>query len=750
MKRMARFLLILCAALVLFMYPVKADAASVTPIDDFEYTRKNSGAVLLTKYTGDDRSVTVPSSYFLDGISYPVVLASQTVFAGNANLTSVTVCSGVIFDNDSMAKLFAKCTALRTLKMQADTANVTDMSYLFYGCEGLETLDLSTWNTGNVTTMKAMFSNCTKLKKLTGYENWDTGSLRSIAYMFNTTEQLKEVDLSRWTLAQLENSGWCFQKCGASEILLPEDIAVISAGFFNHVTGYTGSSFTVPAGVKKIGYAHTIYDFANDDFMEFRVADGNTAYKAVDGILYSADGKEMLAIPRGKVFADKTYEIPEGITFLGELSFSRNYHMETVVLPDSYILKDVPVYDPAYILFEDVGNLNAGLNLNIAIYCYTGIRAYAVKESNPNYISIDGILYTKDGTAVVAVPTRYEGALNIPEGVTQWQNAAMWSVGETVDRLMKECSGVYIPASLTQIAPDQLDKLNRLEKRYSGFTITVSEENPVYYIGKSGQLLKKSNLADLQVTLSQDKFVYDGQPKTPDVTIIHKGKTLKAGKDYTISFFDNVNAGTGWVRITGCGDHYGTVECSFTITQAQPDYTLPQEIPGIYGQTLNEVALPEGFAWMQPDMTVGDVGVRSFFATYTKNDPNYVSLENIYVTVRVQPKPLGAEHLTVALWYPWTGRAVVPSVSVVDATGIVPTEEYTLSFEENISVGKGRAVLRDVPGGNYQISGTVEFYIVPGPFLCIAMLTVLWCLTTGLSLRKGKKVAPSKKQQKTR
>lgn len=748
MKRAAVVFLVICTLLVAF--PVTAEAASVTPIEDFTYTRKGPGTVLLTQYTGGGQSVTVPGSYLLDGITCRVELASQTVFAGNTNLTSVTVSSGVTFENNSMKLLFGKCTALRTVRLDTDTSKVTDMSYLFYGCEALEKLDLSGLDTGEVTTMKGMFSNCTKLSKLSGYENWNTGSLLSISYMFNLTEKLTVVDLSRWSLAGLKNSSWCFQKCGASKILLPEDLAIISAGFLNHAINYAGSSFTVPAGVEKIGYAHTIYDFATDDLTEFRVAEGNTAYKAVDGILYSADGTEMLAVPRGKTFPNSTYQIPEGVCFLGELSFSRNYNIETVILPDTYTLKYIPLNDPAYITFEDTGNLNTGLNLNIAIYCYTGVKSYAVKDTNPNYKSVDGVLYTKDGTTLVAVPTRYEGLLKIPEGVTAWQAAAMWNAGELVDGLMKNCTGVYIPASMTDIAQDQLSKLNRLESSYSGFQITVSEENPVYYTGKSGQLLKKSNLADLEVTVSQDTFVYDGQPKTPEVTVTYNGKPLKAGKDYTLSYSSNVNAGTGWVRITGQGDHYGTVEYDFTIEQAQPDYTPPGDLTAIYGQTLSEITLPKGYAWMQPDTLTGETGEHSFTLSYANGDPNYLTLTDIPVTVLVQPRPVGAQSLTIALWYPWTGDAVEPSVSVVDSTGVVPAEEYTLTYEDNVSFGKGRAVLRDVSGGNYDVSGTVEFYIVPGPFLCIAALTLLWCLTTGLTITRGKKTAPSAKPPKTR
>lgn len=746
MKRAVFIFLVLC--ILALPFAVRADAASATPLNDFEHTRKAADTLLLTKYTGRSATVTVPESYLLDGVNCKVELASGTVFAGNTSLTSVTVSKGVSFENNSMTQLFAKCEALRTVKIQADTADVTDMSFLFYGCEALEKLDLSAFNTENVTTMQAMFSHCSNLKKLTGYETWNTGSLRAMDYMFDRTEKLKTVDLSQWRLEDLENSGWCFQYCGASKIRLPDDLAVISAGFLNHASKYAGGSFTIPAGVEKIGYAHTIYDFATDDFTQFRVAEGNTEYKAVDGILYSADGREMLAIPRGKEFPDGVYEIPEGVTFLGELSFSRNYNVETVILPDSYKLKYIQRYDPAYILFEDTGNLNAGLNLHIAIYCYTGVTAYQVKDSNPNYQSIDGVLYTEDGAALLAVPTRYEGVLTIPEGVVRWEQDAMWDAGDLTDTQLKNLTGVNIPASMTDISADQLEKLNRLEQKNSKFKITVSEENPVYYVGKSGQLLKRHNMEDLQISLAEEPVVYDGQPKMPEPILTRDGKTLTPGKDYTVSYFENVNAGTGWMRITGQGDHYGMAEYAFTIEKAKPACTLPEGCAAAYGQTLKEIPLPEGFSWMQPELSVGEPGTKTFAASYTNNDPNYMTLTDIPVTVTVQPKVITREHVRLAIWQPWTGKAATPAVSVEDNGAVVSQEEYTVSYQHNVALGKAQVVLTDRPGGNYTVNATAEFYILPDPFVCLIALTFLWYLTTGVSITR--KDAPSGKPPKSR
>jgi surface protein len=46
------------------------------------------------------------------------------------------------------------------------THEVTDMSYMFYGCEKLATLDCSTWDVSAVVANEAMFEGCTSLTVL--------------------------------------------------------------------------------------------------------------------------------------------------------------------------------------------------------------------------------------------------------------------------------------------------------------------------------------------------------------------------------------------------------------------------------------------------------------------------------------------------------------------------------------------------------------------------------------------------------
>ena len=63
--------------------------------------------------------------------------------------------------------MFYNCSALETLDLSNfDTQNVTDMGDMFSECYALKTLDVSSFDTKNVTSMYDMFYNCSALKTI--------------------------------------------------------------------------------------------------------------------------------------------------------------------------------------------------------------------------------------------------------------------------------------------------------------------------------------------------------------------------------------------------------------------------------------------------------------------------------------------------------------------------------------------------------------------------------------------------------
>ena len=57
------------------------------------------------------------------------------------------------------------CSSLESIDLSSfNTNNVTDMSLMFCDCESLKSIDLSSFNTNKVTDLSYMFDNCESLK----------------------------------------------------------------------------------------------------------------------------------------------------------------------------------------------------------------------------------------------------------------------------------------------------------------------------------------------------------------------------------------------------------------------------------------------------------------------------------------------------------------------------------------------------------------------------------------------------------
>ena len=79
------------------------------------------------------------------------------------------------------------------------------------------------------------------------------------------------------------------------------------------------------------------------------------------------------------------------------------------------------------------------------------------------------------------------------------------------------------------------------------------------------------------------------------------------------------------------------IEVTIEVSKATPDYELPKDLTAVYGQTLKDVALPQGFSWQDDESTaVGNAGSNTFKATYTPADTaNYQTVADIDVTITV-------------------------------------------------------------------------------------------------------------------
>ena len=242
----------------------------------------------------------------------------------------------------------------------------------------------------------------------------------------------------------------------------------------------------IPASLKHIGKDAFLGCDGLNGFEYYR-NESCDAYKVIDRVLYSGDGKILLHYPAEKW--EEEYTVPSGVTAIAEGAFRNNKNLTTVRLadgiaeiPDSafegseklrYVMLPDGITSISENAFAGCGNMRQ-LNLpegvesigdgafassgltsmfipasveeigkEVFASC-TELRAINVHKDNPNYCSIDGVLYTKDGKTLICYPEGKSGrVLTLPEGLTEIKEGAFRGNTDMV--------GVVIPDSVVAI-----------------------------------------------------------------------------------------------------------------------------------------------------------------------------------------------------------------------------------------------------------------------------------------------------------
>lgn len=150
--------------------------------------------------------------------------------------------------------------------------------------------------------------------------------------------------------------------------------------------------------------------------------------------------------------------------------------------------------------------------------------------------------------------------------------------------------------------------------------------------------IKKAQLE--KVTLVENTFEYTGDE------IVSDGSNFDSNKMNVSGDIKATNVGNYSITVSlKDKDNYewkdGTTAdlvLNWSITQATPDYTVPTDLTGVKGETLNDVTLPDRFTWNDAS-TVLTAGTHTYKATYTSVDTtNYKTITDIDIEVYVKDK----------------------------------------------------------------------------------------------------------------
>lgn len=215
-----------------------------------------------------------------------------------------------------------------------------------------------------------------------------------------------------------------------------------------------------------------------------------------------------------------------------------------------------------------------------------------------------------------------------------------------------------------------------------------------------------------------DTCVYTGEEQKPSFKVTCNETDLVADTDYTVTYKNNVSAGTGTIVIEGKGNYKGTVEKEFTIAKKKLEGVTVNDLPGyVYTGEAIKPAI---------DLKMDGVSLaldKDFKVTYTNNTnagEATVTIEGIgnyegtiTKTFEIKKKALGDIGVRNIPDHIYTGTELQPVISLeLDVyTTLTKGVDYQVVYSNNVNVGTATVQVQGI--GNY--TGVIEktFKITP-------------------------------------
>ena len=192
----------------------------------------------------------------------------QTVADIKRKLGNVTIVH-IVFDKSfstytptSLYKFFANLPKLKTITglEYLNTEKVTNMSYMFYSCSSLTSLDVTHFNTAKVTNMNRLFSYCSSLTSL-DVTHFNTAKVTNMNNMFSNCSSLTSLDVTYFNTANVTDMNKMFYKCSALTTIYASDNFVTdkveySYNMFYDCTSLKGTTLEYVASKTDHNYAN--------------------------------------------------------------------------------------------------------------------------------------------------------------------------------------------------------------------------------------------------------------------------------------------------------------------------------------------------------------------------------------------------------------------------------------------------------------------------------------------------------------
>ncbi len=190
-------------------------------------------------------------------------------------------------------------------------------------------------------------------------------------------------------------------------------------------------------------------------------------------------------------------------------------------------------------------------------------------------------------------------------------------------------------------------------------------------------------------------YVYDGTAKTPDVTVTDDGNEI-SDTEYSVSYRDNINAGTATVIVSdnNGGNYIVNGTATFEITKKEPTVTAPTEITGLQYNGAAQELVTAGVCHegtVVYSVNGGNystaIPVGTAVGTYTidykvRGDANHSDTAPAQLTVEIGKNKVTNPTITLSsTQFTYNGNPQEPAITVLDNNRReIPKYEYTVEI----------------------------------------------------------------------
>lgn len=227
-------------------------------------------------------------------------------------------------------------------------------------------------------------------------------------------------------------------------------------------------------------------------------------------------------------------------------------------------------------------------------------------------------------------------------------------------------------------------------------------------------------MSGLEVVIPTNNLVYSGNAVTPNPTVKNGSRNLTKDTDYTVTYSNNVSAGTasmviaakegsgytGSKTVTYTIAPYDIAKVNVSLESGQTPYKGSAYTPKVTAKMGNK-ELVNGVDYTVAYTNNVNAGKASVVLTGKGNYSGKIEKNFNITTVNISTLKFSKISNRV-----YTGKAIKPSVSVKNGSNtLVSGKDYTISYKNNKKVGTVNVTVTGI--GNYTGTYNTTFKIVP-------------------------------------